>query len=257
MLNEDWTLSSGSSARLHQDDTQSAVHRRAWDQGVGGKQNANRFSIGYWMERFVIHGMWVLILMVVLSADAHGATRLPMDVSAAKQQVIDLLAKSGAGDMPFIVVSVREQKLYLFKNHAVDHVYPVSTAVAGVGSRAGSNKTPLGLHRIAQKFGAGEPIGMIFKARRPTGQIAQIQTRPIKGDGDDVTTRIMWLEGLQPGVNKGPGVDSHARYIYIHGTPEEGLVGTPESHGCVRMKNHDVLKLFGQVPVGTIVDIVR
>ncbi len=257
MFNEDRTLSSGSSARQQQDDAQPASHRHAPEQGVQRKQKANRFSVGHWFERFIIHGMWVLILMVVLSANADGSSRLPMDVSAAKQQVIDLLAKSGAGDMPFIVVSVREQKLYLFKNRAVDHVYPVSTAVAGVGSRAGSNKTPLGLHRIAQKFGAGEPIGMIFKARRPTGKIAHIQTKPIKGDGDDVTTRIMWLEGLQPGVNKGPGVDSHARYIYIHGTPEEGLVGTPESHGCVRMKNHDVFKLFNQVPTGTIVDIVR
>lgn len=257
MFNDDRTLSSGSSARQQQDDAQSASHRQTREQGALRKPKTSNSSIGHWVERVVIHGMWVLILMVVLSANAEGATHLPMDVSAAKQQVINLLAKSDAGDMPFIVVSVREQKLYLFKNHAVDHVYPVSTAVAGVGSQAGSNKTPLGLHRIAQKFGAGEPVGMIFKARRPTGHIAHIQTKPIKGDGDDVTTRIMWLEGLQPGVNKGPGVDSHARYIYIHGTPEEGLVGTPESHGCVRMKNHDVLKLFDQVSVGTIVDIVR
>jgi len=217
----------------------------------------NKRDTGHKLERFVIFSMWILILMIALSTEAHGATRLPIDVDQAKGQVIGLLKKSGGADMPFIVVSVREQKLYLFKNRRLDHVYPVSTSAVGVGSKAGSNRTPLGLHRIAQKFGAGEPLGMIFKSRRPTGKIAHIQTKPIKGDGDDVTTRIMWLEGMQPGVNKGPGVDSHARYIYIHGTPEEGLIGTPESHGCVRMKNRDVVRLFRQVATGTLVDIVR
>lgn len=232
---------------------------------VAGSGAARRAGAGERLGKTRVASLWMLLLMIVFSADAigsthgssHGSSHLPIDVAQAKDHVQGLLGKSGGADMPFIVVSVREQKLYLFKHRHLDHVYPVSTSAVGVGSKAGSNRTPLGLHRIAQKFGAGEPLGMIFKSRRPTGQIAKIQTKPIKGDGDDVTTRIMWLEGMQPGINKGPGVDSHARYIYIHGTPEEGLVGTPESHGCVRMKNHDVIKLFQQVATGTLVDIVR
>ncbi|WP_298219473.1 L,D-transpeptidase [Halothiobacillus sp.] len=164
---------------------------------------------------------------------------------------------SGAADAPFIIIDASDQRLYLFERNQLKLEFPVSTSAIGVGSAAGSNRTPLGLHRIAEKFGDGEPIGMIFKARQPTGQLADIQTKPIKGDGDDVTTRIMWLQGLQPGINEGKGVDSHARYIYIHGTPEEGLIGQPESHGCIRMNNTQVIELFNQVPVGTLVDIVK
>ncbi|ANJ66484.1 hypothetical protein A9404_03005 [Halothiobacillus diazotrophicus] len=167
-----------------------------------------------------------------------------------------ILSESQAADAPFIVVSVKAQRLYLFMNGKLSTSYPISSSAFGVGNAAGSNRTPLGLHKIAEKFGNNEPIGMIFKSRRPTGDLAKILTQPVKGEGDDVTTRIMWLQGLEPGVNEGPGIDSHARYIYIHGTPEEGLIGTPESHGCIRMKNQQVIALFNQVPVGTLVDII-
>jgi lipoprotein-anchoring transpeptidase ErfK/SrfK len=178
-------------------------------------------------------------------------------VSSAKTKIEHLLISSHAGDAPFIIINVKNQTLYLFEQKKLKQSFPVSTSAVGVGNAAGSNRTPLGLHKIAEKFGDGEPIGMIFKARKPSGTLASIQTRPIKGDGDDVTTRIMWLQGLEPGVNEGQGVDSHARYIYIHGTPEEGLIGTPESHGCVRMNNTQVIELYNQVPVGTLVDIVN
>ena len=210
------------------------------------------------IQHFIVRLMWVLLVVIGMSSNAMGSGQsLPIDVKAGKHEVVALLKKSDAADLPFIVVSIRRQQLYLFRKQQLAATYPVSTSAIGAGSKAGSNRTPLGLHRIAQKFGAGEPLGMIFKARQPTGKIAHILKRPVKGEGDDVTTRIMWLEGLQPGINKGPGVDSHARYIYIHGTPEEGLIGTPESHGCVRMKNHDVINLFRQVATGTLVDIVR
>ncbi|HUM98855.1 MAG TPA: L,D-transpeptidase [Halothiobacillus sp.] len=178
-------------------------------------------------------------------------------VQAAQIKIERLLSASHAGDAPFIIIDAKNQTLYLFEHKKLKQSFPVSTSAVGVGNAAGSNRTPLGLHKIAEKFGDGEPVGMIFKARKPSGALASIQTRPIKGDGDDVTTRIMWLQGLEPGVNEGQGIDSHARYIYIHGTPEEGLIGTPESHGCVRMNNTQVIELFNQVPVGTLVDIVN
>ena len=96
----------------------------------------------------------------------------------------------------------------------------------------------------------------IFRSRANTGKVAKILTEPIDVEEDLVLTRILWLEGLEPGVNRGPGIDSKSRYIYIHGTNEEGLIGTPASHGCLRMKNDDVIDLFDRVPVGTEVWIL-
>lgn len=203
----------------------------------------------------------VLLVMAIASGDVYAMNAqteaVPAPVKAAQAHVYGLLHSSGAGEAPFIIVDTHNQRLYLFEHNRLKFSFPVSTSAVGVGSAAGSNRTPLGLHRIAEKFGDGEPIGMIFKARKPTGKLAPIQKRPIKGDGDDVTTRIMWLQGLQPGINEGKGVDSHARFIYIHGTPEEGLIGRPESHGCIRMNNTQVIELYNQVPVGTLVDIIQ
>jgi lipoprotein-anchoring transpeptidase ErfK/SrfK len=160
-------------------------------------------------------------------------------------------------DQHATIVDVSEQRLYLVSDTQVVKTYPVSTSKYGVGSRAGSNKTPLGTHRIASKKGKGAPIGTIFKARANTGKIAKIYEDTTKLDQDLVTTRLMWLEGLEPGVNKGKGIDSYRRYIYIHGTPEEGLIGQPRSHGCVRMKNQDIIDFFNWVSVGTLVEIQR
>ena len=120
--------------------------------------------------------------------------------------------------------------------------YPCSTSRFGPGNAEGSEKTPVGLHRIAEKYGDGEPLGMIFSST-PSG-------------ADLITTRILRLEGLQPGLNKGRGIDSYERYIYIHGTPEEGLIGTPASHGCIRMKNDDIAELYPLCPVGLTVEII-
>jgi lipoprotein-anchoring transpeptidase ErfK/SrfK len=153
-----------------------------------------------------------------------------------------------------IVVHVSTQTLSLRENGKTLASYPVSTARNGVGSRMGSNQTPLGRHKIAKKIGHGAPSLTIFKARVNTGQQAELN-----GDnsGDLVTTRILWLRGLEPGKNAGGKLDSFARYIYIHGTPEESKIGTPASHGCVRMKNDDVIELFERVAEGTLVTIVE
>lgn len=211
------------------------------------------------MQRILFAGLLLFTAGFVAQVHAMNAsvTDVPPSVVAAQNQVYGLLKTSRAGDAPFIIIDTNNQRLYLFEHNQLKLEFPVSTSAVGVGSAEGSNRTPLGLHRIAEKFGDGEPVGMIFKSRRPTGKLATIQTRPVKGDGDDVTTRIMWLQGLQPGVNEGKGVDSHARFIYIHGTPEEGLIGRPESHGCIRMNNKQVIELFNKVPVGTMVDIIK
>ena len=218
---------------------------------------SDRLSRG--LQRVLLAGLLLFTAGVGAQVQAMSSSTagVPSSVVAAQDHIHGLLKTSGAGDAPFIIVDANDQRLYLFERNQLKFEFPVSTSAVGVGSAEGSNRTPLGLHRIAEKFGDGEPVGMIFKSRRPTGKLATIQTRPIKGDGDDVTTRIMWLQGLQPGINEGKGVDSHARFIYIHGTPEEGLIGRPESHGCIRMNNKQVIELFNQVPVGTLVDIIK
>ena len=156
-----------------------------------------------------------------------------------------------------ILVNIGAQTLSHYHNGKLLKHYPVSTSVYGIGSAAGSNKTPLGVHRIKMKFGAGAPLGMIFKARTATGEIARLYTEAVDVETDHVTSRVMWLQGMEPGVNQGKGVDSFDRYIYIHGTHEEGLIGQPASHGCVRMRNRDVIELFDQLPVNTPVVIQR
>lgn len=122
---------------------------------------------------------------------------------------------------------------------------PFSWASAGIGSRAGSNMTPPGWHRVAERFGAGAERGTMFVSRRKTGRVLKPSEWNAPDPAEDaVLTRVMWLEGLEPGVNKGPGIDSHERYIYLHGTNQEQKLGTPASHGCLRFSNADVEKLF-------------
>jgi len=156
---------------------------------------------------------------------------------------------------PAVIIDPSKQKLYLIKNKEILKSYSVSTAKAGMGSESGSSKTPIGAHRIKEKFGNGAKIGTIFKTRSNSGRLAKIYTDKTDILEDEVTTRIMWLDGQENKVNKNGNIDSHKRYIYIHGTPEEGLIGEPASHGCIRMKNADVIELFDAVPSGTLVEI--
>lgn len=156
-----------------------------------------------------------------------------------------------------VLVSIAQQVLHYYENGGLSKSYPVSTSVFGIGNVSGSGKTPLGVHQIKKKFGAGAAAGTIFKARSNTGKLAKIYTDPVNVETDHVTSRVMWLSGLEPGMNQGKGVDSFARYIYIHGTHEEGLIGQPASHGCVRMLNADVIELFNRLPIGTLVIIER
>lgn len=158
-----------------------------------------------------------------------------------------------------IDIDSRLQRLYLWEpdpeGDRLIREYSISTAKNGLGEQSGSYCTPRGRHRIAEKIGDRQPMYAIFKARVPTGEIWTPQMSEDKPDSDWILTRILWLEGTEEGKNKGGTVDSHARYIYIHGTNDEHLIGTPASHGCIRMNNADVLDLFNLVEAGTEVHI--
>jgi hypothetical protein len=151
-------------------------------------------------------------------------------------------------------VSIARQELIGIQNGRISLKYICSTAAAGPGSRVGSWQTPLGWHVIEERFGDGLPVGAVFKERKYTGRIWNPENRT---RDDLILTRIMWLRGLEPGVNAGEGVDSHARFIYIHGTPEEDRLGTPASLGCIRMSNRDVAELYEATATGTLVLITE
>ncbi|MBI5394545.1 MAG: L,D-transpeptidase [Verrucomicrobia bacterium] len=151
-----------------------------------------------------------------------------------------------------MVVSIERQRLALFRAGALAAEWPVSTSRFGVGSLRDSFKTPLGLHRIAEKIGADLPLDTVFKGRKP---VPRPPTSDLRPSTDLIMSRILWLDGSEPGLNRGGDVDSHDRYIYIHGTVHEDRIGTPDSHGCVRMRNADVAALFEQVEQGTPVMI--
>lgn len=159
----------------------------------------------------------------------------------------------------YIDVDIRLQQLYLWEPYPEGDIlvrqYPVSTAANGPGEREGSFCTPRGRHRIAEKIGAGAPMNAAFQARVWTGEIWTPELNAEYPGRDWILTRILWLEGTEPGKNRGGMVDTYRRYIYIHGTHEEHRIGTPASHGCIRMKNADVAELFDLVAVGTEVRI--
>ncbi len=134
--------------------------------------------------------------------------------------------------------------------------YPISSAARGPGEETGSYRTPRGRHIVRAKIGAGTPINTVFKARRPTGEIYTQELGRSDPERDWILTRILWLSGKEPGFNRLGSHDSMRRYIYIHGTPDEIFEQAPRSHGCIRMRNADVLELFEQVPAYTEVEIV-
>ena len=155
-----------------------------------------------------------------------------------------------------IEISIAEQRLLLRDDAgAVIAQYPVSTALKGAGEQKNSYRTPRGQHVIRAKIGAGAPIGSVFKGRRPTGETWTPALGDQHPDRDFILTRILWLSGCEFGRNRLGNVDSMQRYIYIHGTPDSEPMGAPHSHGCVRMRNADVVALFDAVPVGTPVVI--
>jgi lipoprotein-anchoring transpeptidase ErfK/SrfK len=157
----------------------------------------------------------------------------------------------------FLYVGVERQKLFHFKGNKIINTFDISTSIYGAGSIAGSEQTPIGLHYIKSKHGHNVPLGGILQYKKYTGRIAQIESKPECTGRDEITTRVMALAGLEDGINKGDPNDSFNRNIYIHGTAEEGLIGTPASHGCIRMRNEDVVNLFNSVDVGIHVLILN
>ena len=155
-----------------------------------------------------------------------------------------------------IEISIAEQRLLLRDDAGtvIAH-YPVSTALKGAGEQKNSYRTPRGRHVVRAKIGAGAPIGSVFKGRRATGETWTPALGEQYPGRDFILTRILWLSGCEPGHNRLGNVDSMQRYIYIHGTPDSEPMGAPHSHGCVRMRNADVVALFDAVPVGTLVVI--
>lgn len=154
---------------------------------------------------------------------------------------------------PYIQVDISTQQLHFFGE--IQRSYSISTALNGVGEQEGSGCTPRGQHVISDKIGTGQPINSVFVGRVPTGEIYTDELAAQYPQRDWILSRILWLYGIEPQFNQGGGCDSHSRYIYIHGTPDTEPMGIARSHGCIRMRNSDVIELFDLVDVGTRVEI--
>lgn len=154
-----------------------------------------------------------------------------------------------------IEIDLGQQRLTLRDGGRVVAEFPVSTAANGAGERVGSFCTPRGRHRIRAKIGAGAALGAVFVGRRPTGEHWNPALAAAEPKRDFILTRILWLSGCEPGRNRLGELDTMRRYIYIHGAPDAAPMGVPGSHGCIRMRNADVVALFDAVPVGTAVEI--
>jgi len=151
-----------------------------------------------------------------------------------------------------IIINIAQQQLKLLdENSKLISQYPVSTSRYGTGSENGSQKTPLGLHRIKDKLGGAMPVNEVFIGRVPHGNLQECRERGVELPDDVIMSRILWLEGMEPGRNQGGYVDTYQRYIYIHGTNHEESIGTPASIGCIRMLNQDIVELYRLVEVGS------
>jgi lipoprotein-anchoring transpeptidase ErfK/SrfK len=170
-----------------------------------------------------------------------------MDLSL---RLILLLFFAGcAGDREHCLrISVPEQRMLVYEKGRLVAQYPVSTSKFGLGDVPGSNATPLGRLRVARKIGGGQPLGMKFKSREPTGEVVAVNAP----GRDPIVTRILWLRGLEYGNRHAFG-----RMIYIHGTPEEAKIGEPSSYGCIRMRSTDVVSVYDMVGVGAGVEILN
>ncbi len=154
-----------------------------------------------------------------------------------------------------IEVSILQQTLTVFDGTQILAHFSISTAANGAGCQKNSGCTPTGQHIIRAKIGEGAPINSVFVGRRATGEICSPELMAEFPNRDWILTRILWLSGTEVGVNRLGDVDTMQRYIYIHGTPDDVALGQPGSHGCIRMRNTDVIALFNMVPVGTPIHI--
>lgn len=174
---------------------------------------------------------------------------------------LQLLCQSACQESSIVVrisISLAEQRLQLLDDRGrVIRAYPVSTASKGAGEERGSYCTPRGTHIVRAKIGEGLEANTVFVARRPTGELYTPQLGEQYPGRDWILTRILWLSGCEPQRNRLGRVDTMRRYIYIHGTPDSTRIGVPGSHGCIRMRNADIIDLFERVPVYSTVEIVE
>jgi hypothetical protein len=155
----------------------------------------------------------------------------------------------------WLYVSIENRRMYFYNKMQCDAVYVISTAVKGISQIQDSEGTPLGLHEIADKIGEGAPWGTVFIGRKSTGKIfTEYDNWEIRGY---VTSRILRLRGLQEGYNFGENCDTYGRYIYIHGITNEKKIGMPWTHGCIGMRNDDVIELFSKIASGSLVLIQK
>ena len=160
--------------------------------------------------------------------------------------------------MARIAISLTKQSLELFDDTGdLLRQYAVSTARNGAGEQCDSDCTPRGKHIIRAKIGAGLPLNAVFVGRRPTGELYNRELGERYPGRDWILTRILWLSGCEPGFNRLRQVDTMRRLVYIHGTSDEQRIGTAVSHGCIRMRNRDIIELFDLVAPGTPVDILE
>ncbi|TVQ87030.1 MAG: L,D-transpeptidase [Chromatiaceae bacterium] len=157
--------------------------------------------------------------------------------------------------IPHIRVDLASQTLELAAGSCRLQTYPVSTAANGAGERLGSGCTPCGRHRIRLCIGRDCPPGAVFRGRRFTGEIYRPALARAHPERDWILTRILWLTGLESGRNRGGAVDTLRRFIYVHGCPDSEPMGIPRSHGCIRMRNQDIIDLTARVSNGTLVEI--
>lgn len=146
-----------------------------------------------------------------------------------------------------IHISIEQQTLTFTDKQGETHCFSVSTAKNGPNQQEGSGGTPLGKHRVRAKIGGNKPINAVFVGRRFTGEIYSPELGQQHPERDWILTRILWLAGCEQGYNQGGNVDTMRRYVYIHGTPDTEPMGVPLSHGCIRMRNTELLWLFEQV----------
>ncbi|MBI3561362.1 MAG: L,D-transpeptidase [Gammaproteobacteria bacterium] len=150
-----------------------------------------------------------------------------------------------------IHIDVSTQTLRVSRADTLLFETTIATANKGVGEENGSECTPRGWHVVRAKIGANQPINTVFRGRRPTGEFYNPQLRQQFPERDWILTRILWLSGLEPGFNRLYAVDTMRRYIYIHGCPDDDVMGMPSSHGCIKMKNQDIVRLYDVTAVGT------
>ncbi|MDZ7853034.1 MAG: L,D-transpeptidase [Halomonas sp.] len=162
-----------------------------------------------------------------------------------------LLTELPPAEGVWLEIDTAAQRLTVWRGREIDWQCAVSTAAKGTGEEQGSGATPLGWHQVRAAIGAGNPPGTVYRGRRPTGEVYSEALAADHPGRDWILTRLLWLSGLEPGRNRGGNVDSQRRYIYLHGTPPSEPMGVARSHGCIRVRDDDLLALFEIAVPGT------